>query len=164
MVMNLIARFVWTLSAVLVASEVRAQDDPIRTADKLPAFNVLCYRVIITNFSDEMAGQIVMGKADDHARFHLFTVDGMTLKVVNNPEELGLRQGYGRSASEVNVSPVKSPAKRPPVFSWQERPSFGLKVFSYEAAEKVLSIVTMVKPTKFMRAVHTNEVLTCRDK
>jgi hypothetical protein len=57
-----------TLCIVMGATQARA-DDLIRNADKLPAFNVLCYRVIITNFADDMPGQIVMGKADDHARF-----------------------------------------------------------------------------------------------
>lgn len=142
--------------------QVRAED-LIRTAEKLPAFNVLCYRIIITNFADGMPGQIVMGKADDHARYNLYT-SGNTLKVVNNPEEPELRQEYGRRAAEVNVSPVKDPSQRPPVFSWQEAKSFGLTVFSYEAREKLLSIVTVPKANQFMRAPHTNEVLRCNDK
>jgi hypothetical protein len=72
--------------------------------------------------------------------------------------------GYGKFAAEVNVSPVKDPKQRPPVFSWQEKKSFGLTVYSFEASEKVLSVVTMRAASKFVRAVHTNEVLTCRDK
>jgi hypothetical protein len=83
--------------------------------------------------------------------------------VVNNPEEPGIRQEYGKFAAEVNVSSIKDPSQRPPVFSWQEAKSYGLTVFSFEAREKVLSIVTMRKASKFMRATHTNEVLTCRD-
>jgi hypothetical protein len=135
------------LCAVLGMAQAHAQD-LMKTASTLPAFNVLCYRIIITNFSDGMPGQIVMGKFDDHARFNLYTVDGQTLKVVNNPEEPGLRQEYGKFPSEINISPIKDPTKRPAVFSWQETESFGLTVYSYEANDKVLSIVRLRKPNK----------------
>jgi hypothetical protein len=156
-------RLLLVFCAVLGMARAHAQD-LMKTASTLPAFNVLCYRIIITNFSDEMPGQIVMGKFDDHARFNLYTVDGGTLKVVNNPEEPGLRQEYGKFASEINISPVKDPSKRAPVFSWQEAKSFGLTVYSYEANDRVLSIVKLSKPNKMTGTVHTNEVLKCRDK
>jgi hypothetical protein len=146
---------------LLGATEARALENIV--ADTLPPFNVLCYRVIITNFSEDMMGQIVMGKADDHGRFNLFTVGGRALKVINNPEEPGLRQEYGKFPAEINISPIKDPAKRPAVFSWQEKTSVSLVVYSFEATEKVLSIVRMYKPIR-NRAVHTNEVLKCKDK
>jgi hypothetical protein len=79
---------------------------------------------MITNFAEEMAGQIVMGKSDDRARYNLYTVDGRVLKIVNNPEEPGLRQESGKFAAEINISPVVDPSKRPPVFSWKGRDEF----------------------------------------
>jgi hypothetical protein len=142
--------------------EARALENVV--AESLPPFNVLCYRIIITNFSEDMMGQIVMGKADDYARFNLFTVGRKTLKVINNPEEPSLRQEYGKFPSEINISPIKDPAKQPSVFSWQEKSNYGLAVYSLETAEKILSIVRLYKPIRNMRAVHTNEVLKCRDK
>jgi hypothetical protein len=121
----------------------------------LPAFNVMCYRIIITNFGVGMPGHIVMSKADDEARYNLYTANGQVLKVVNNPESAGLRQEYG---------PIVDPAKRPPVFTWFEKSSLGLRTFSYEAKEKVLSVVNLPTPNKRFTTVNTNEVLRCRDK
>jgi hypothetical protein len=154
-------RAAMALIALLGATEARALENIV--AEILPAFNVLCYRIIITNFSEDMMGQIVMGKADDHARYNLLTAGGQTLKVINNPEEAGLRQEYGKFPSEINISPIKDPAKRPAVFSWQEKTSVSLVIYSFEANEKTLSIVRLYKPIR-NRAVHTNEVLKCKDK
>jgi hypothetical protein len=151
------------LVLLLGASQAFAQGLSV-TAETLPTFNVLCFRIIITNFSEDMIGQIVMGKADDHARYNLFTVGGRTLKVINNPEEPGLRQEYGKFPSEINVSPIKDPAKRPAVFSWQEKQSVVLAVYSFDATEKILSVVRLYKPMRDRAGVHTNEVLKCRDK
>jgi hypothetical protein len=72
-------------------------------------------------------------------------------------------QEYGKFPSEINISPIKDPAKRPAVFSWQEKTSVSLVIFSFEANEKTLSIVRLYKPIR-NRAVHTNEVLKCKDK
>src|SRR5262245_24796193 len=98
------------LFALIWATEARALENIV--AESLPAINVMCYRITITNFSEDMLGQIVMGKADDYARFNLYTVGGKTLKVVNNPEEPGLRQEFGKFPSGINISPIKDPAKR----------------------------------------------------
>jgi hypothetical protein len=150
------------LIPLLRATEVRALENVV--AESLPAFNVLCYRIIITNFSEDMYGQIVMGKADDEARYNLFTMGGNTLKIINNPESPGLRQEYGKYPAEINVSPIKDPGKRPPVFSWQEKTNGVLAVFSFEARDKVLSVVRLYSPIGKRAGLHTNEVLKCMDK
>ncbi len=149
--------------AIFATSSVHAEGLSV-TAKRLPGFNVLCYRVMITNFSENAPEQVVQGKADDFPRYNLYTVDGLVLKVVNNPQEPGLRQEHGKFAPEVFISPVTDPKKRPPVYSWREATNGSTSAFSYRADEKILSVVTMYKANRFMQSVNSNEVLTCREK
>lgn len=151
------------VAIALIGTSARAEGLSVNPTT-LPAFNVLCYRIIITNFGEEMPGHIVMGKADDEARYNLYTAGEKTLKVVNNPESAVLRQEYGKFTSEIVASPIVDPDKRPPVYSWFEKSNLGLRTFSYEAKEKVLSVVNLPTPSKRFTTVNTNEVLKCRDK
>lgn len=57
--------------------------------------------------------------------------------------------------------PASDARRRRGVAPQKAKESYGLTVFSFEASEKVLSIVAMRKASQFMRAMHTNEVLTC---
>lgn len=145
---------------MLWASGASAQQVPTQS---LPAFDVLCYRISIMNFLEDMPGPMIAGKADDYPRFNLYTVNGLMLKVVTNPEEPGLRSEYGKSAPEISISPIKDAAKRPPVYTWKDS-NRELTYFSYEAREKILSTVTLRKPNHMFTPPHTNEVLKCRDR
>jgi hypothetical protein len=151
----------WSMVGLIIlgCSSTRAEYKPTPRAEKLPQFDVMCYRNYVTSFEENGNEQIMEPAYHNEARFRLFTVNGLTLKVVRNPQSDAFRDEWGVMAPEINISLIADPAKRPPFYGWRHKGSTN-EVFSYHAGDKILTEVSISKgPVDRIISV---EVLSCR--
>jgi hypothetical protein len=152
-------RLLFAAALMLGCGLARAEYKPPPRADKLPQFDVLCYRNFVSSFVESGDDQIMEPSYDKEARFRLCTVDGLTLKVIRNPESEWSREEWGHMAPEINISMIADPSKRPPIFGWRENRDSKNEVFMYHAGDKILTLVKMTN----LRGSRINsvEVMSC---
>jgi len=145
---------------VFCASHLAALGQMPPTAESLPAINVLCWRSFVASTMDPILGVIIDIDYSGQPRFQLLTVDGTVLKVIYYPSSPGSRKEYGKFASEVNRSAIADPAKRPPIFAWEEETKIGKEVYSFRLDDKLLSRTSISKSRQGLTV--STEVLKCK--
>ena len=153
-------RFVSIATILLWCGASYAQIKSPPRAENLPQFDVMCSRAFTAAFEENGNDQIMEPAYDGEARFRLFTVNGLTLKIVRNPQSESLREEWAHFASEINISMISDPAKRPPFYGWREKRGTSNEVFSFDAGSKLLTRVNMAKGP--LDRIISVEVMLCR--
>src|SRR5262249_55614751 len=144
----------------LGASVAQAQPYEPPTAKSLPEIDLSCYQSYLVGFNETFSGLSVDGDNLGLARYRIVSIQGRTLKIIQDPERPENRKEWGKAASEISISAIADPARRPPIFTWKEVTTASTTVFSLHASDKLLSIVEVLNPG--IRSLNKIYVLKCK--
>jgi hypothetical protein len=127
------------LLLLFLCAEASAQPAP-RTPTSLPTIDWNCFASFSVAFDGVNPNFQELGLDGDNLkkpRIALRTVDNRLLKVIENPTDPARRTERAVEMSQMTEDFVK----KNPVFAWREDKSYQAKIYTFNANDKILSLV-----------------------
>ena len=132
--------------------------DPTK-ATVLPSMDWVCFASFTIAFSALPGATSGLGVDGDNLkkpRIQLKTIEGRTLKIIENPTDTARRKEYGHDVSEISQDFSRSN----PVFAWNESTDAELRIYGFNLDHRTLSI-TRISHSRRLN-LSSAQVLNCK--
>ena len=144
------------LILLYLGAQASAQPAP-RIPTSLPTIDWACFASFSVAFTGTNPNSQELGLDGDNLkkpRIALRTVDNRLLKVIENPTDAARRTEYAVELFQM----TEDFTKKNPVFAWREDKSYQAKIYTFNANDKILSLVHLSNG----KALNQNTVFVCK--